>query len=217
MNIYKKLLIGVFTLCFLTACSQNSQTTTDAQNIHPNSNSKILIVYFASGENSEVDVASSASVTKSNGKDVGIVHALADKIHNEVKGDMFSIQTSVKYPQNNDDVVDYAKKEQDAQTRPTLTSHMNHLEDYDIIFIGYPNWWYDLPMVMYSFFDEYDFSGKTVIPFCTHRGSGFSDTIKTIQELEPKAHVITDGFTISADHVDEADKDVKTWIRNLGF
>lgn len=107
--------------------------------------------------------------------------------------------------------------EQDENARPELLSHIENLEDYDTIFVGYPNWWADLPMVLYSFFDEYDFSGKTIIPFNVHNGSRFSGTIDTIQELEPEANVVTDGFTVSESVVAEAASDVADWLRGLGY
>lgn len=87
----------------------------------------------------------------------------------------------------------------------------------DAISVGYPNWWADLPMAVYSFFDEYDFSGKTIIPFNVHNGSRFSRTIETIQELEPNATVIEDGFTISEQNVPKAADDVASWLQEIGY
>lgn len=126
-------------------------------------------------------------------------------------------QTSVVYSGDIGELIDFAAEEQDENARPELTSHIENLDEYDTIFIGYPTWWYDLPMVMYSFFDEYDFSGKTIIPFNTHNGSRFSDTIDTIQELEPNAAVITEGLTVHESDVDKADEDVVQWLREIGY
>lgn len=81
----------------------------------------------------------------------------------------------------------------------------------------FPTWWYDLPQVMYSFFDEYDFVGKTIIPFNSHNGSRFSGTIETITELEPGAKVLTDGFTVSERNVADAGDDIADWVRSLDF
>lgn len=80
---------------------------------------------------------------------------------------------------------------------------------------GYPNWNADLPMPLYTFLEEYDFSGKTIIPFTTHGGSGFSRTIQTIQELQPEATVIEDGLSISRNSVPEAQEDVAEWVAGL--
>ena len=132
-------------------------------------------------------------------------------------GDLFSIRTSVVYPADGGELIDYAAQEQEENARPELTTHIENLDGYDTIFIGYPNWWADLPMAVYSFFDEYDFSGKTIIPFNVHNGSRFSRTIQTIQELEPDATVLEDGFTVSEQTVAEAAEDVAAWLEDLGY
>lgn len=132
-------------------------------------------------------------------------------------GDLFSIRTSVVYPADGGELIDYAAQEQEENARPELTTHIENLDGYDTIFIGYPNWWADLPMAVYSFFDEYDFSGKTIIPFNVHNGSRFSRTIQTIQELEPDATVLEDGFTVSKQTVAEAAEDVAAWLEDLGY
>ncbi|MGN1318271.1 MAG: flavodoxin [Lachnospirales bacterium] len=175
---------------------------------------KVLIVYFSVAENSDVDAVSSASVTKDG---VGIIKAVADNISTVTGGEMFSIQTSVDYPGNGNDLIEYAKQEQENNERPELTSNIENLESYDTIFVGYPIWWYDLPQVMYSFFDKYDFSEKNIIPFCTHNGSRFTGTIEKIQELEPNANVITNGYTVSEKNVESSADDIYEWLKNIGF
>lgn len=178
---------------------------------------KILIAYFSAGENSDVDAVSSASVTTVDGEAKGRLRAVADMIQAETGGELFYIQTSVKYPGDGGELIDYAAEEQDEDARPELTSHIENPDDYDVIFVGFPTWWYDMPQALYSFFDEYDFSGKTIVPFNVHNGSRFSGTIETIQSLEPDAEVITDGFTVSERDVAEAAGDVADWIRGLGY
>lgn len=130
---------------------------------------------------------------------------------------MFSIQTSVVYPADGGELIDYAAEEQDENVRPELTSQIENLNQYDTIFIGFPTWWYDMPQALYSFFDEYDFSGKTIIPFNVHNGSRFSGTIDTIKELEPDATVITEGFTVSERDVADVAEDVAEWLNGLGY
>lgn len=203
--------------------SQNSDQTQETGNSGEGSNNaadsggRVLIAYFAVAENSEVDAVASASVVTVDGEAMGITAALANMIADETGGDLFSIQTNVDYPADINDVIDYAAEEQDSNARPELITHIENLEDYDTIFVGYPNWWYDMPMVMYSFFDEYDFSGKTIIPFNSHNGSRFSDTINTIQELEPNATVITDGFTVRFSDAANAQGDISQWLDGLGY
>ena len=179
--------------------------------------SKILIAYFTAAENSGVDAVSSASYTTINRTAVGRLRAVADMIQENTDGDLFSIQTAVVYPTDGGKLIDYAAEEQDENARPELTSHIENLEQYDTIFVGFPTWWYDMPQALYSFFDEYDFSGKTIIPFNVHNGSRFSGTISTIKELEPDATVIEDGFTVSERDVAEASEDVAEWLDGLGY
>lgn len=179
--------------------------------------SNILIAYFTAGENSDVDVVSSASVTTVDGEAKGRLRVVADMIQTQTGGTLFSIQTSVDYPGDGGALIDYAAEEQEEDARPELTSHIENPDDYDVIFVGYPTWWYDMPQALYSFFDEYDFSGKTIIPFNVHNGSRFSGTIETIQDLEPDAEVITDGFTVSERDVAGAADDVADWLGGLGY
>jgi flavodoxin len=182
-----------------------------------NTSGRILVAYFTAAENSDVDARSSASVTEIDGEAKGNVQAIADEIAAYTGGDLFSIQTSVEYPGNIDDLIDYAQDEQDADERPELTTHIENLDQYDTIFIGYPTWWYDLPQVMYSFFDEYDFSGKTIVPFNSANGSRFSGTIGTIQQLEPDADVITEGLSVHQNNVSNAKSEVEKWLKGLGY
>ena len=179
--------------------------------------SNILIAFFTAGENSDVDVVSSASVTTVDGEAKGRLRAVADMIQTQTGGTLFSIQTSVDYPGDGGALIDYAAEEQEEDARPELTSHIENPDDYDVIFVGYPTWWYDMPQALYSFFDEYDFSGKTIIPFNVHNGSRVSGTIETIQDLEPDAEVITDGFTVSERDVAGAAGDVADWLGGLKY
>lgn len=203
-----------------SASSAQTEGASDAQETSENAQAGdggILIAYFTAAENSGVDAQASASYTKMDGEPRGRLRVIADMIQENVGGDLFSIQTDVVYPADGGELIDYAAEEQDENARPTLTSHIENLDAYDTIFVGYPNWWADLPMALYSFFDEYDFSGKTIIPFNVHNGSRFSGTIETIQELEPDAEVIEDGFTISEGDLTEAAGEVSDWLQEIGY
>ena len=120
------------------------------------------------------------------------------------------------YPGSHKALIDAAKVEIDGNARPQLATHIDNLKDYDVVFVGFPNWWYDMPMPLYTFFDEYDFGGKTVIPFCTHGGSRFSGAIKTIRELEPEATVL-DGYAIARDRVPKSKDGVLKWLERIGM
>ena len=203
----KKKYVAVITALVLTLLSV-SALAEEASN-------HILTVYFSVAENSVVDVASSASVTQWNGNAVGTISVLANMIHDHVGGELYSIDTSVEYPV--DTLIDYAADEQEKNVRPKLINHIENFDQYDTIFIGYPTWWYDLPMVMYSFFDEYDFSGRTIILFNTHNGSRFSGTIQTIEQLEPNATVIENGFTVNERNAANSQSDIDKWLTELGY
>lgn len=133
-----------------------------------------------------------------------------------VGGDIAKIYPESDYPTVYDDVADKAKKEQDNDERPAFTLDVNP-EDYDTVFIGYPIWWYELPMIMDTFFDTYDFAGKTIVPFNTHAGSRDGGTYSDIRELEPDAEV-PDGYYPTG-NMDEKtmDQSIAEWLDGLGY
>lgn len=193
-------------------------TQTDTQDSSASADgSNILIAYFTAAENSGVDAEASASYSDVDGEAKGRMQALAEMIQTETGGDLFSIQTEETYPADGGELIDYAADELDEDARPELSTHIENLDDYDTIFVGYPNWWADLPMPLYTFFDEYDFAGKTIIPFNSHNGSRFSRTIQTIEDLEPEATVIEDGFTINERDVPDAAGDIADWLDEIGY
>ena len=124
------------------------------------------------------------------------------------------------YPTLNEPLVDLADEELANDARPELSTHIDNLDEYDTVFVGYPIWWGDMPMPLYSFFDEYDFSGKTIIPFSSHGGSRLANTVETIAELEPDA-AVTDGFTVSRNDIEEdasaVAEELVSWVKELGF
>ncbi|MGN1180065.1 MAG: flavodoxin [Suilimivivens sp.] len=138
-------------------------------------------------------------------------------MHQETGGDLFSIETVQEYPTTHAPLLEFAYNEKAENARPELATHIENIDRYDVIFLVYPNWNADLPMPLYTFLEEYDFSSKTIIPFTTHGGSGFSRTIQTISELQPDATVISEGFSISRNSVSGAESDVVDWVKGLGF
>lgn len=179
--------------------------------------SSILVAYFTMPETDGVDAVSGASRVVVDGNLYGNTQYLANLIQERTGGELFEIETVQEYPGEHEPLIDQAAEEQSADTRPELAAHIENLDDYDVIFLGYPNWWADLPMPLYTFLEEYDFSGKTIIPFNSHGGSCFSGTIETIQRLQPGAEVITDGYTISRDDVGEAGNSLGEWLTGLGY
>ena len=106
---------------------------------------------------------------------MGAVEYLADLIADHTGGDIFRIETVQQYPLNHEPLVDQASEEQDAGARPKLSTELRDAGQYDVIFLGYPIWWGEMPMPLYSFLEEYDFSGKTIIPFCTSAVTAAAD------------------------------------------
>lgn len=141
---------------------------------------------------------------------------VARMIQDATGAELFSIRTEESYPDNYEDTVDQGQEEQAENARPRLTGQIENLDQYDTVFLGFPNWWGDMPMAVYSFLEEYDLSGKTIVPFVTSGGSGFSGTVSEIETLEPDAE-IQEGLSIGGSSVQDARSDVESWLRELGY
>lgn len=200
--------------------SDNNPKKTEDVEQEKNIDSKALVAYFTQGENAglsnDVDVSSSASIQVWNENITGNTGFVAHQIAETIGADMFSIQTVQPYPANYDDTIAQGQIEKEQNVRPELSTHIENLDAYDTVFIGFPNWWSDMPMAMYSFFEEYDFRGKTIVPFSTSGGSGLSNTLQTIQELEPNAQIL-EGLTINRSNLDKAQENIQTWLTSLDF
>lgn len=203
----------------LAACSTNqspgestpeesSSQTNESTPTPSNTNGKNLVVYFSMPDN--VD----DSTVVIDGETLGNTQYMAYVIQETVGADIFRIEPETSYPTDHDKLVDIAREEQSNNARPAIKDTIENFDTYENIFVGYPNWWGDMPMILYSFFDEYDFSGKTIIPFNTHGGSGFSGTISTIKELEPNAEVL-DGKSISRNDIQDAEQEIVDWVNSL--
>lgn len=177
----------------------------------------ILIVYFSVMETDGVDTVSGASRVAVNGEALGNNEYIAQIIQRETGGALFAIETVQEYPTTHNPLLEFAYNEKADNARPELATQIENFDSYDVIFLGYPNWNADLPMPLYTFLEEYDFSGKTIIPFTTHGGSGFSGTIQTISELQPGATVIFDGLSISRNSVSKAESEVVNWVSSLNL
>lgn len=159
----------------------------------------ILIAYFSSAGNSEldptVDAVSSASLNVEASPDTGNTAYAASLIQQHTGGELFLIETEEKYPASSDATIDQARTEQNEDARPKLRSHVENMDEYEVIFLGYPNWWGTLPQPVFTFLEEYDFEGKTIIPFCTHEGSGLGRSESDLKESLPGSTVL-DGLAI---------------------
>ncbi len=198
-------------------------TESDSQSSPPESEdtgSHILIAYFSVPENvdiSGVDAVAGASVVVRNSEKMGNTEYVAKVIQQTVGGDLFRIETVEEYPLDHEPLVDQAADEQDEKKRPELLNQVENFEQYETIILGFPNWWADLPMPVYTFLEEYDFSGKTIIPFVTHGGSGFSGTVRTISDIQPQAEVSDNTLSLSRNAVAGSAEDVIAWAESLGI
>lgn len=181
---------------------------------------KVLVVYFSMPETDTPDNMTREednSVVVIDGKVLGNTQYVAQLIRNTTGADMFRIEPLKPYPTDHRTLVKLAKKEQKGNERPAIAGQVENMEAYDTVFIGYPTWWADMPMVLYTFLESYDLSGKTVIAFNTHGGSSFSNTISTIAGLQPNARVLENGFSIFRDNVDRAEPEVAQWLAEFGY
>lgn len=173
----------------------NNTNTLSNETLNPNvENGKILVLYFSRTGNTE---------------------AVANIIHNEVGGDILEIETVEEYPEAYSELSEIAENEKDNNARPEIKTEIN-IEEYDTIFLGCPIWFADMPMVMYSFLDNYDLSGKTIAPFVTSGGSGLCGVPDKIRQLEPNANVL-EGIEISGSTASTSNNEIQTWINSIGF
>jgi flavodoxin len=145
---------------------------------------------------------------------VGNTEVVAGMIQKITGGDMFHIESVTAYPKDYTETTEVAKNELRTKARPKLTGQVKNMAAYDIIFLGYPNWWGTMPMPVYTFLESYDFSGKTIVPFCTHEGSCMGHSEKDIAKACPKVSVLH-GIAIQGSSANSAEPQVSVWINGL--
>ena len=170
---------------------------------------KCLIVYYSREGNNYVS-------GKIVNLPIGNTKVVANMIQEMTGGDVFRIDTIKSYPEDYTETTNVAKKEQDDNARPELSSHVENMDFYNVIFLGYPNWYGTMPMPVFTFLEEHDFSDKTIIPFCTHEGSGLGRSENDIAKLCPKATLLK-GLAIHGSRVSDAKTDVTNWLNKLGM
>lgn len=219
----KYLLFPLFALammCLTISCSDNNDdidTGGDDGKEEPivPGDGNILIAYFTNVEPCGTNTNGSASRVALDGELYGNTEFIANIIQEQTEGDIFAIRTATPYPANRDELLAQAREEKNNNARPQLTATVENMDQYDVIYIGYPNWNADLPMPVYTFLEGYDLSGKVICPFNVHGGSGLSSTVNTIRNLHPEA-TVTSGFTVSRNSVTGARNDVLRWLREIG-
>lgn len=195
--------------------SENSVDSDDA-----GQNSNILVAYFSRVGNTEwedgVDAVTSASLNVENGEYVGNAEYLAYMAAEVTGGDLFLIRTEESYPSDYRETTNAASTEQADNARPALASHVENMDQYNTVVLIYPNWWGTLPMPLYTFLEEYDFTGKNILPLCTHEGSRMGSSESAIAKICPDA-IILEGLAIRGSAASSAQSDVERWISDSGI
>lgn len=144
--------------------------------------------------------------------------SVAEQVHAGVGGDLFHVHTKKPYPEDYRETTRVARVELDNNERPELgaTISVEDMKKYDVIFIGYPNWWGTIPMALFTFLEQYDLSGKTIVPFCTHEGSGLGRGPDDIKRLCPNATILQ-GLAIRGSAAGRSQNEVTNWLRQNGF
>lgn len=186
-------IIGILTMMtlLLAACGNASATApSDPSTEGSAANEAALVVYFSR---------------------TGNTAAVAEEIREQIGADAFEIVPVEAYSDDYDAVTEAAQEEQNNNARPEIRDRIDNLDQYDTVYVGYPIWWGDMPMILYTFFDTYDLSGKTVRPFCTSGGSGLSQTVEAIRDLEPDA-TVTEGLHIRDAEDNQMPSEVTAWL-----
>lgn len=181
-----------------------------------NGQGRVLIAYFTWAENavqdSDVDAMTSPSVTVP-----GDVAQLADWVQEGTGGDMFSIQVTEPYSSDWDECLERANEEKGDDARPELTEAVENMDDYDVVFLGYPNWWYSAPMAIFSFIEENDLSGKSVYLFCSHGTGGLASSVQDISAALPDSTISDNVFDVYEEDAATSQSEVQNWLEELGY
>ena len=188
-----------------TSAQKEPQTTSSAR-----SDQRVLVAYFSRADENTGGVG---YIEKGNTK------ILAEMIAERTHGDIFEIKTVKPYPKEYRPATEAAKQEKEENARPEIVGELPDLSKYDVVFLGYPIWWSDMPMPVYTFLDRENFAGKIILPFCTHEGSGLSDTQRSIADVT-KADV-REGFALQGHIAQKSPEEARTalyeWMSKQGY
>lgn len=203
---------------------ENSEKSGDSEKPEDSSaeqsDSNILIAYFTWAENTQVENPDEVDVDATTSASVllpGNTAKMAGWIQQKVGGDLFSIIVSEPYSSDYDKCLDRAADEKAENARPELVNHIDNMDDYDVVFLGFPNWWYTAPMAIFSFIEEYDFSGKAVVPFCAHGTGGLASSIEDITAALPDFAEVLEPIGVYRPDIDSAWPVINEWLERLGF
>lgn len=186
---------------------QNQESVNNS--IEKENKRKILIAYFSLNDIIPEGADSVTHATPS----IGNTESAAREIQRQIGGDLFAIKTVKSYPVSHREGTAIAEEEMRTDARPELTTHVKDMNEYDVIFIGYPIWWYGEPMAIRTFLEEYDFSGKTIIPFCTSMGASVDKSEEDIASIA-KGAAIAKGITLRTGQQDFSEE-IDAWLTDI--
>ena len=190
------------------------ESTIPAESSEPDTN--ILVAYFSWADNAiladDVDAVASPSVIAP-----GNVQQLAGWVQQQTGGDLFSIRVTDPYPSDWDDCLARANQERGDNARPELVENVENLEKYDVVFLGYPNWWYGVPMALLSFLANNDLSGKQVYLFCSHGTGGLANSVDIITEALPDGEISDNIFDCYEEEAPSSQEEIESWLTELGY
>lgn len=207
--------VMVLSLAACAASGEPEANTLDNSD-HSVVSGNILVAYFSWADNAvldeDVDAVSSPSVIPP-----GNVQQLAEWVQEETGGDLFSIRVTEPYSSDWDECLERANQERGDNARPELVDNVENLEQYDMVFLGYPNWWYGVPMALLSFLEQNDLSGKQVYLFCSHGTGGLARSVEIITEAAPDAEISDNIFDCYEEDASSSQEDIRSWIAGLSL
>ena len=199
-----------------SSSSEMKASGSEPSEIEEEQESNVLVAYFSWADNAiladDVDAVASPSVIPP-----GNVQQLAGWIQEETGGDLFSIRVVDPYPSDWDDCLTRANQERGDNARPELVENVDGLDQYDTVFLGYPNWWYGVPMALLTFLEQNGFSGKQVYLFCSHGTGGLASSVELITEAAPDAIISEDIFDCYEEEASSSQEEIQSWVAGLGF
>ena len=199
-----------------SSSSEMKASGSEPSEIDEEQESNVLVAYFSWADNAiladDVDAVASPSVIPP-----GNVQQLAGWIQEETGGDLFSIRVVDPYPSDWDDCLTRANQERGDNARPELVENVDGLDQYDTVFLGYPNWWYGVPMALLTFLEQNDLSGKQVYLFCSHGTGGLASSVELITEAAPDAIISEDIFDCYEEEASSSQEEIQSWVAGLGF
>ena len=197
-----------------TAADESTADTSELQENAPQTSGNILVAYFSWADNAiladDVDAVASPSVIPP-----GNVQQLAGWVQEETGGDLFPIQVTEPYSSDWDECLDRANQERRDDARPELEESVENLSDYDTVFLGYPNWWYGVPMPLLTFLEENDLSGKQVYLFCSHGTGGLAGSVEIITEAAPDAEISDNIFDCYEEDASYSREERQSWVSEV--